>query len=166
MDPAEVVIPGLEGLQKTIAKDQPEYRPLPALINYEKHTVLTRWTLTPDERRLIADGADFFLLVLGIHGGLQPVLPAVVKVAEGNIPANLSAVHEALGDYAGGWGGPDRLADQVDELAAFIIREVPDEPSASEGTIPCAIRCMREMLDKIKAYEEGLASIEKQADGG
>lgn len=35
---------------------------------------------------------------------------------------------------------------QIDRLAAFIMNEVPGEPSQSEGAVDTAIRWMRERL--------------------
>lgn len=39
----------------------------------------------------------------------------------------------------------DLREDQIDELANFIMAEVPGEPSRSEGAVECAIRIIREV---------------------
>ncbi len=54
------------------AKDQPQYTPLPVLRN-EAGIVLSRWTLTDDEREAILAGADIMLSVHTFGGPLQPV---------------------------------------------------------------------------------------------
>lgn len=41
---------------------------------------------------------------------------------------------------------PHDLAEQINYLAEFIMREVPGEPSQNEGAVECAIRVMREGL--------------------
>jgi hypothetical protein len=56
----------------TFAVDQPEYIPLPALVSHEG-CVLTRWTLTPEERARIAAGEDVFVQVLAFGQRLQPI---------------------------------------------------------------------------------------------
>jgi hypothetical protein len=69
------VIPGLEMFELEYAKDQPEYRPLRALRSMAgEGAILTRWTLTPEQRQAIAAGADVFLEVLTFAQPLQPVL--------------------------------------------------------------------------------------------
>lgn len=50
-----------------------------------------------------------------------------------------------LGDAKCICGPPEhRLASQVNELAHFIMNEIPDEPSKSEGACACAIRLLRD----------------------
>ncbi len=58
------------------AKDQPEYRQLPALRS-EDGVVLTRWTLTDEEREALHSGADLFLF---IHTHNQPLQPIRLEV--------------------------------------------------------------------------------------
>lgn len=59
-----------------IAKDQPQYMPLPALCT-ASGKVLTRWSFTHEERRAIALGADLYLCILACHQPLQPILMEV-----------------------------------------------------------------------------------------
>ena len=55
------------------------------------------------------------------------------------------------------WNGPndamgtdqERVADQVERLAKFILDRIPGEPSRSEGAIDCAIRIMGEQQNVI-----------------
>lgn len=58
-----------------VAKDQPEYIPCPA----EKVTLggqtglITRWRLSQEERDLLMEGADLFLVILTFGNPMQPV---------------------------------------------------------------------------------------------
>ena len=73
MNPVSPVIPGHENFETVFAKDQPEYLPLPT-IQTDK-AVLSRWSLTPEEREYIAQGGDLFIIQLNYAQALQPVLP-------------------------------------------------------------------------------------------
>jgi hypothetical protein len=46
-----------------IAKDQPEFTPLPVVIT-RNHRFITRWSFTDEERAAIASGEDLFLTVI------------------------------------------------------------------------------------------------------
>lgn len=62
----------------TYAKDQPQYRPLPTVqLVGEEGRVISRWTLTPEERAAIAAGEDLYIEVLTFGRPLQPILPTV-----------------------------------------------------------------------------------------
>lgn len=62
----------------TYAADQPEYRPLPVVrLTGKEGRVISRWTLTPEERARIAAGEDLYIEMLTFHQPLQPVLPTV-----------------------------------------------------------------------------------------
>lgn len=75
------VVAGLERLELLIAKDQPEYIPLRALISAEASGILlTRWTPDPEQRQAIAAGADIFLELMTFK---QPVQPILLRVAHG-----------------------------------------------------------------------------------
>lgn len=68
------------GPPKLIAKDQPQYRPLPSEIVRKAgrgDVVVTRWNFTPEERERIAKGEDFFLAILTFGKPLQPLLPSI-----------------------------------------------------------------------------------------
>lgn len=60
--PAEVVY----------AKDQPEYIPLP-VIRSPRGVVMSRWTLTSEEREAVASGADILLCCHTFNQPLQPI---------------------------------------------------------------------------------------------
>jgi hypothetical protein len=64
-----------------IAKDQPEYMPLPA-IRSDNGVVLTRWKLTDGERQAVTDGADIFLSVW-TFGSIQPIRLEVQECERG-----------------------------------------------------------------------------------
>ncbi len=64
-------------LEIVYAKDQPQYRPLPAIRN-PAGVVLTRWKLTDEEREAIQTGADILFLVHTYNAPLQPLLPSVI----------------------------------------------------------------------------------------
>ena len=55
-----------------IAKDQPEYRTLPALV-YKDGKILTEWSLSESERALIARGENIRLWIWSFGQPLQPV---------------------------------------------------------------------------------------------
>lgn len=82
VDLGVVVPPGWEPV--IFAKDQPRYRPLPALRGRDREgRVITRWRPTWRERMLVLAGADIWLQQLTFRDPLQPVLlsigaPAVV----------------------------------------------------------------------------------------
>jgi hypothetical protein len=72
------VINALEAHEVVYAKDQPEYIPLRTLRgNTPEVPVLSRWTLTPEQRKAVADGADIFLQLLTFGNPLQPIVMAV-----------------------------------------------------------------------------------------
>ena len=62
-----------EERERTYAKHQPEYIPLRTPVGVtEQGRVLSRWTPTEEQRRLIAAGKDIFLVLLTFHGPLAP----------------------------------------------------------------------------------------------
>lgn len=76
MEPVPVGTVPPKGWNEVVyAKDQPQYLPLPALLSMMSDgQMVTRWTLSPEERAAIAGGADVFLTVLTFGRPLQPVL--------------------------------------------------------------------------------------------
>lgn len=76
------VVEGREAEEVVFAKDQPEYIPLRTLV-YETYPgskdirVISRWTLTPEQRQAVLDGADIYLTCLTFGRPLQPVTLAV-----------------------------------------------------------------------------------------
>jgi len=76
MKPVSPVMPGMEHVREVvIAKDQPEYLPLPAVVLNKAHgtPVMTRWRFTDEERELIKFGHDVVLTQLTFGHALQPV---------------------------------------------------------------------------------------------
>lgn len=80
MKPVSPVMPGMDVNEVVIAKDQPEYIPLPAVVLAKAHgtPVMTRWRLTDEERELIKFGHDVVLTQMTFGGPLQPVHLQVV----------------------------------------------------------------------------------------
>lgn len=76
MEPVEPTT--LVGDPIVFAKDQPEYRPLPARKTSEGK-VITEWQLTDEERWRIAHGENIRLTMLTFNLPLQPVLLEVTS---------------------------------------------------------------------------------------
>lgn len=74
MMPVSPVVKQLELFEVVFGAGQPEYTPLPALIGKApEHSVISRWELTDDERRLIADGGSIFLIQSTFGDYFHPV---------------------------------------------------------------------------------------------
>lgn len=72
------VIEGLESKEVVYARDQPEYIPLRTLkSDGPMGAVISRWTLTSEQRKAVADGADIFLELSTFHHPLQPIRMAI-----------------------------------------------------------------------------------------
>jgi len=72
------VVDGLESQETVYAANQPEYIPLRTLKSSgPMGGVLSRWTLTPEQRKAVAEGADIFLELSAFHGPLQPIRMAI-----------------------------------------------------------------------------------------
>lgn len=72
------VFDGLEHWEVVYAKNQPEYIPLRTLVSIgPERKVTSRWTLTSEQRKAVADGADIFLTLLTFGDPLQPIQVAV-----------------------------------------------------------------------------------------
>src|ERR1700719_4054431 len=72
------VFAGLEEREVLYAKDQPEYNPLRTLVSRDRERrVTSRWTLTDEQRKSVAEGADIFLTMLTFGEPLQPIQMAV-----------------------------------------------------------------------------------------
>jgi hypothetical protein len=77
------VVAGLEDFEVVYAKDQPEYLPLRTLVSDTKElNVMSRWTLTPEQRAAIAAGADIFLELMTWGHPLQPIKMRVVQASD------------------------------------------------------------------------------------
>jgi hypothetical protein len=72
------VVEGLEAQETVYAADQPQYIPVRTLrANGKMGAVISRWTLTDEQRRAIAEGADIFLELSTFYQPLQPIRMAI-----------------------------------------------------------------------------------------
>jgi hypothetical protein len=78
-----------------IAKDQPEYKPLPAVV-LPQGEVITRWKLSEKELRQVTETGSIHLTVLTFGRPLQPVIlsvePPELGQGETSIPLNVEDV--------------------------------------------------------------------------
>lgn len=66
------------GVNITLAKDQPEYQPLPAMRLEDGYgSVITCWELTDEEIETIVRSKRLYLKQLTFGSPLQPILPTV-----------------------------------------------------------------------------------------
>lgn len=71
---ADSIHPDLKEFEIVFAKNQPEYLPLAAIKSrYQDGKVLTRWPLTEEMRKAVANGADIYLQLSTFHHPLQPI---------------------------------------------------------------------------------------------
>lgn len=95
------VVEGLEQFEIEIAKDDPDYNCLRALVSHtDEARVLSRWTLTPEQRAAVAEGADIYLELITFGMGLQPVRMAVGR----EVDPDLFRVEYGLPDEKAGEG--------------------------------------------------------------
>jgi hypothetical protein len=72
------VIDDLKEYEVVYAESQPEYIPLRSLRSRTPEArVLSRWSLTPEQRQMIAEGGDIYLELSTFGGPLQPIRMAV-----------------------------------------------------------------------------------------
>jgi hypothetical protein len=77
LDPKDgPVVEGMECEEVVYAKNQPEYIPLRTLKS-QSGIVLSRWTLTEEQRKEIASGADIYLELHTFNNPLQPIRMAI-----------------------------------------------------------------------------------------
>ena len=74
MTPVSPVVAGLEQFEVVFGKNQPQFMPLPALVGRlpEVH-VVSRWELSADERKAIAEGADVYTIQTTYNDAFQPL---------------------------------------------------------------------------------------------
>lgn len=84
MKPVSPVVPGLEPYEITFGATQPQYVPLYALRSNKEtgYKVMSRWMLTDEERKAIANGADIYLTQLTFGHEFQPSVVCVANAAE------------------------------------------------------------------------------------
>ena len=78
MIPVSPVLPktGAEAVERTFAKDQPQYLPLPAIVqDAGAGIVTTRWALTWRERLAVLISGNMWLQQMAFGMPLQPVKP-------------------------------------------------------------------------------------------
>jgi hypothetical protein len=75
MKPMSPVLPGVPLAETQVAKDQPQYRPLPVV--YQDGYAISRWTLTWRERFKVLFGGSLWLCQMNFGQPLQPQLPSV-----------------------------------------------------------------------------------------
>lgn len=62
MDAVSPVMPGSGAIEIVLAKDQPEYLPLPIVyLDTPSRPMISRWRFSDEERKSIAAGADLVL---------------------------------------------------------------------------------------------------------
>lgn len=66
------VVDGLEKFETVYAKDQPQYRPLRTLPGENGNSAISRFHLTDEQRKAIAEGADIYLEIVHFKGPLAP----------------------------------------------------------------------------------------------
>jgi len=75
-EPKSPVVVGLEQHETTFggrAAGQPQYVGLPALVSRDpERRVLSRWEFTPEEREMIAAGADVYISLMTFGSPYQP----------------------------------------------------------------------------------------------
>lgn len=72
MKPVSPVIPGMDVDEVVYAAEQPEYQPLPAF-KCLNGKILTRWEMSDQERKLVAEQGYVYLAVDTFNAPLQPV---------------------------------------------------------------------------------------------
>jgi hypothetical protein len=73
------VVPGFEHLEIVVAKNQPEYEPLPALPVDDAQKIITRWRFSWRERLQVLFRGDLYLWVWTFRRPVQPVFLEVSK---------------------------------------------------------------------------------------
>ena len=87
------VLEPFEDQEIVYAKDQPEYSPLRTLRGSGPYyPVYSRWGLTDEQRKMIADGADIFLELSTFNRPLQPIRMLVGDKLPAEIEDNFVAV--------------------------------------------------------------------------
>lgn len=83
MQAVSPVMPGSQDLEIVLAKNQPEYNPLPVMyLNTPSVPMISRWRLTEEEREMIRNGADIVLTQLTFGLQFRPVNLQIVAQDE------------------------------------------------------------------------------------
>ena len=78
---ASPVVPNEEHEERIIAKDQPQYLPLP-VIEIGNGVMIARWTLSEEEKRIVMQTGDIYIRM---HTFNNPVMPHSLFVEKPNI---------------------------------------------------------------------------------
>lgn len=92
MLPVSPVLPGSEALESQVGAKQTEYLTLPSF--QTEHTTISRWRLSEDERRCLAEGGDLFIAQLNFGGRVQPIMP--LAMPEDDVLAEVLACESAI----------------------------------------------------------------------
>ena len=85
MKPVSPVVKGFEQYEFSLAKDQPEYEPIPTLLaEGEEARFVSRWEFSDLERQQIYEGASLILQQLTFGHPFQPVSLQIVTEEEIN----------------------------------------------------------------------------------
>lgn len=133
MKPMSPVHPGQPEVEVTIAKDQPQYIPLPAVIVGDR--VVTRWSLTFKERIRILFQGSMWLSILTFGQPLQPLKPQVecpfyldsgiVDNGIGHIVAKLmsQSVHAKVADKTGWMYAQVWIREEQRHRPMWVVKE-------------------------------------------
>lgn len=80
MNSVDPVIEGVTEVHKVFAADSDKINPLSVL--KVEDGVMSRWHLTDEERKHIAEGGDLFICQLNFGKALQPIMPLACKPDE------------------------------------------------------------------------------------
>lgn len=78
MRPVSPVIPNEMHDEIIVAEHQDEYQDLPS-IRLVDQSILTRWKLTDEERRIVAETGDIYLIMQTFGNPVTPVMIQVEK---------------------------------------------------------------------------------------
>lgn len=80
MLPQSPVVEGLEPYEIVLGEHQSEYSPLPVLRSPAPwYATMSRWQPSPEERKLIAEGADIFLTLYTFGNNYPPTNMEVMR---------------------------------------------------------------------------------------
>lgn len=91
MKPVSPVIPNENHKEVIIAEHQDEYQNLPS-IRLDDGSILTRWVLTDEEKKIVSETGDVYLLMQTFG---QPVTPVLLFVEKPSLEYKESEVEAA-----------------------------------------------------------------------
>lgn len=70
-------------METVLAKDQPEYSPLPVIRFFNlEGSAICRWSLTAEERQRVIAGADLYIEAFTFGNQFQPLRPIIMHPAD------------------------------------------------------------------------------------